>query len=247
MITVLVTPRELDAGEARIEGDAYRHLFRARRVAAGEPVRAADGRGRARWGEVAKVDRRSATLALGEPAPPNEPAWRLELIVAAPRRERASWLVEKVTEIGAVAVRLVASERAPRDYGPGSIDRLHRVAAAALEQCHRAALPEITGIHPWSDLPALLAPAAASSRWLLDTAPGARPAAEALTPPAPGATGALLIGPEGGWTDLERSELIGLGCIPVGLGERVLRVETAAVVGAGMLLLSSVAVGGMAS
>jgi 16S rRNA (uracil1498-N3)-methyltransferase len=237
VITVLVTPRELDAGEARIEGDAYRHLFRARRVAAGEPVRAADGRGRARWGEVARVDRRSATLALGDPAPPNEPPWRLELIVAVPRRERASWLVEKVTEVGAAAVRLVAAERAPRDYGPGSLDRLRRVAAAALEQCHRAAVPEITGIHPWSELPQLLAGAAA--RWVLDTGSGARPAAAALAPPANGETGALLIGPEGGWTDPERQELAALGCVPVGLGERVLRVETAAVAGAALLLLGS--------
>lgn len=241
MITVLVTPRELDAGLARIEGDAYRHLFRARRVAAGEPVRAADGRGRARWGEVARVDRRSATLTLGAPAPANEPPWRLELIVAAPRRERASWLVEKVTEVGAAAVRLVAAERAPRDYGPGSLDRLRRVAAAALEQCHRAALPEITGIHPWSEVPALLAGCAA--RWVLDTGldtgPGARAAAEALVPPDPGANGALLIGPEGGWSDPERAELAALGCVAVSLGGRVLRVETAAVVGAGVLLLGS--------
>lgn len=236
MITVLITPRELEAGTARIEGDAYRHLFRARRVAAGEAVRAADGRGRARWGEVARVDRRSATLTLGEPAPANEPPWCLELVVAAPRRERASWLVEKVTEVGAGAVRLVASERVPRDYGPGSLDRLRRVAAAALEQCHRATLPDITGIHPWSELPDLLA--GAGSRWVLDTVPGARPAAEALAPPAAGSAGALLIGPEGGWSDAERGELVALGCVPIGLGERVLRVETAAVVGAGMLLLA---------
>ena len=235
MITVLVSPDGLAAGEARVEGDAYRHLFRARRLAAGDRIRAADGRGRARWGEVARVDRRAAVLALGEPAPANEPAWRLELVVAAPRRERASWLVEKATELGAAAVRLVAAERAPRDYGPGSLDRLRRVAAAALEQCHRAVLPEVTGIHPWDELPALLEPAAA--RWLLDPAPGARPAAEALGPPAPGATGALLIGPEGGWTDPERAELTALGCAAVSLGDRVLRVETAAVAAAALLLV----------
>jgi len=234
VITVLVSPDELDAGAARVEGDAYRHLFRARRLAAGDRVRAADGRGRARWGEVARVDRRSADLALGEPAPANEPAWRLELVVAAPRRERASWLVEKATELGAAAVRLVAAERAPRDYGPGSLDRLRRVAAAALEQCHRATLPEVTGIHPWDELPALLEPAAA--RWLLDTSPTAHPAAEAFAPPAAGATGALLIGPEGGWTDPERAELTALGCVAVTLGERVLRVETAALAGAALLL-----------
>jgi 16S rRNA (uracil1498-N3)-methyltransferase len=235
VITVLVSPDELAAGAARIEGDAYRHLFRARRLAVGDPVRATDGRGRARWGEVARVDRRSAALALGAPAPANEPAWRLELLVAAPRRERASWLVEKATELGASAVRLIAAERAPRDWGPGSLDRLRRLAAAALEQCHRAALPEVTGIHPWSELPALLE--AAAARWVLDPAPGARLAAEALVPPPAGAAGALLVGPEGGWTDAERAELTALGCTPVTLGARVLRVETAALAGAALLLV----------
>jgi 16S rRNA U1498 N3-methylase RsmE len=81
-------------------------------------------------------------------------------------------------------------------YGPGSLDRLRRVAAAELDQCHRAAVPEVTGIHSWSEVPDLLA--GASARGFFDTAPGARPAVEALTPPASGATGALLIGPEGG-------------------------------------------------
>jgi 16S rRNA (uracil1498-N3)-methyltransferase len=235
VITILVAPDELAAGAARVEGDAYRHLFRARRLAVGDRVRAADGRGRARWGEVARVDRRSAALALGEPAPSNEPAWRLELIVAAPRRERASWLVEKATELGAAAVRLAAAERATRDYGPGSLDRLRRIAAAALEQCHRAALPEVTGIHPWDELPALLEPAA--ERWLLDPSRGARPAAEALAPPAAGAAGALLVGPEGGWTDPERAELTALGCLAVTLGERVLRVETAALAALALLFV----------
>lgn len=234
MITVLVSPRELESGAARLDGDAYRHLFRARRVAAGQRVRAADGRGHARWGEVTRVDRRSADLVLGDPAPANEPAWRLELVVAAPRRERASWLVEKATELGAAAVRLVASERVVRGYGPGALDRLCRVAAAALEQCHRAVLPEVTGVHPWSELPALLERAAA--RWLLDAAPGSRPAHAALRPPAAGATGALAVGPEGGFSAAEREELAALGCVAATLGERVLRVETAAVAGAALLL-----------
>lgn len=234
MITVLVSSEELQAGSARIEGDAYRHLFRARRVAAGARVRAADGRGNARWGEVARVDRRAAELTFAEAAPAHEPAWRLELVVAAPRRERASWLVEKATELGAAAVRFVAAERTVRDYGPGGLDRLHRVAAAALEQCHRAALPEVTAVHGQSELPGLLE--GASARWALDTVAGALPAREALVPPAEGTTGALVVGPEGGFSDAERKELSTLGCVPVALGERVLRVETAALAGAALLL-----------
>jgi 16S rRNA (uracil1498-N3)-methyltransferase len=232
VITVLVSPDELAAGEARIEGDAYRHLFRARRVATGDRVRAADGRGRARWGEVARVDRRSAALTFGEPAPSNEPAWRLELIVAAPRRERASWLVEKATELGAAAVRFVASERSPRSLGGGSRERLLRVAAAAVEQCGRSRVPEVTGVHPWAEVPALLAEL--PDRWFLHTRPAA---ADAAPWRREGAAGAVLVGPEGGWTDAEAEALRALGARPVWLGDRVLRVETAAVVAAAAVLL----------
>src|SRR5215510_9030142 len=107
MITLLVDASSFDAPEARIEGDSYRHLFRARRVEAGTELRIVDGRGRARWGRVARVDRTSATVALGEAAPDREPAFRLELLVPTCRPERASWLVEKATEVGVFAVRFL--------------------------------------------------------------------------------------------------------------------------------------------
>lgn len=234
MITVLVEPDAFAAGEARIEGDAYRHLFRARRLPAGVRLRAVDGRGNARWAEVAAVDRRSARLTLGEPAPAHEAAWRLELLVAAPRRERASWLVEKATELGVASVRFLASERAPRDYGPGTLDRLRRVAVAAVEQCHRAVVPEVTGIHPWDEVAELLEPAA--RRWVLDLSPAARPSGDALRPPPSGELAVVLVGPEGGWADGEVLQLGALGCEGVRLGERTLRVETAALAAAAQLL-----------
>ncbi len=233
-MTTLLLPPELFAGErAPVEGEAYRHLFRARRLAAGDRLRVVDGRGGARWAEVEAVDRRRASLRLLGPAPANEPAYGLELLVATPRRERASTLVEKATEIGVAAVRFVASERSPRELGPGTLERLGRVAAAALEQCGGSRLPAVTGVHPWRELPALLA--GSPDRWYL------HPAAEGGTGwgERRGARGAILVGPEGGWTEAEAAELEALGCRPVALGERVLRIETAAVVAAGALLLTA--------
>ena len=157
MITLLTTPTAFEAAELRVEGDAYRHLFRARRVEAGEELRIVDGQGRARWGKVARVDRTSATVALGETAPEREPAFRLDLIVPTCRPERASWLVEKTTEVGVHAVRFVNMARAPREFGAGAMDRLTRVAEAALEQCHRSRLPEVTGPHAWKEVAGLAA------------------------------------------------------------------------------------------
>jgi 16S rRNA (uracil1498-N3)-methyltransferase len=232
MITLLADPACFDQSDLRVEGEAYRHLFRARRVEAGTRLRVVDGRGRARWGEVARVDRSSALVALGEPAPTNEPVFHLELLVPTCRPERASWLVEKAAETGVCAVRFLSMARAPRDFGPGTLDRLRRVAAAAVEQCHRALSPEISGPHDWREVASLTA-SCGEHRWFLDPGSGGSGWGRAAR-----GTGALVIGPEGGLDPGERRELLEGGWRPVGLGERILRLETAAVVGAAMILLS---------
>lgn len=237
MPTLILDPALFDGDRAPVTGSVYRHLFRARRLAVGDRLRVVDGVGRARWAEVAAVDRREGTLRLLEPAPSREPAYRLELLVATPKKDRASRLVEKATEIGVAAVRWVGSERSPRDLGAGSLERFRRMAAAAVEQCGRARLPEVTGVHPWGEVPELLR--GLEDRWLLHTEPAEGEDEEDDRSPweVRGDAGAVLIGPEGGWSGSEAAELRELGCRPVRLGERVLRVETAALVAAARVLL----------
>lgn len=232
MITHLIADESFHADEALIEDESYRHLFRARRLAAGDRIRVVDGDGRARWAEIVRVERRRAVLALGEAAPANEPPYELTLLTAALRPERASWLVEKATEIGVAAIRFIGSERSPRRYGAATVERWRRVAAAAVEQCHRSRRPEVSGVHDWSELPELLG--GSEERFLLDleAPPGAGRRSRDAT------SGAVLVGPEGGWSDRERAELERLGAAPVTLGPRVLRVETAGVVAAARLLLA---------
>lgn len=238
MVTALIEPALLCAPEVEITGDAYRHLFRATRLAVGDALRVVDGRGHARLAEVARVDRSRGVLRLGEPAASLEPALELALVIAPPRPQRASWLVEKVTEIGASAVHFVATQRAPRAFGTAEIARLGRVAAAAVEQCGRARLPAVTGTHAWAELPDLFA-GAAEIFALHPEAAGGRmggpPGREREA--AAGRKVVLLIGPEGGWTEGERAALAAWGCQPLSLGERILRIETAAVAGAALCLL----------
>jgi 16S rRNA (uracil1498-N3)-methyltransferase len=239
MITLLVEPATFDHSSARVEGETYQHLFRARRVAVGEEMRVVDGRGRARWGKVERVDRTTATVALGEPAPDHEPAFHLELLVPTCRPERASWMVEKATELGVTAIRFTNMARAPRELGTITFDRLRRVAVAALEQCHRSRLPEITGPHAWSEAVGLAGP---EVRWFLDTEAAGDPGFHGptgLVPRQEARVGALLVGPEGGLDLAERRELQLAGWRPAGLGDRTLRLETAAIVGAAFLLLDA--------
>jgi len=229
-VTHLCAPDALDGGSVEIAGKAYRHLFRARRLGRDQTIRLVDGLGRARWATVASVDRRRAVLVVGDEAPTGEPDREVTLFVAPPRMERTTWLVEKATEIGVVSIRFLITERAARDFGQGRIERLRRVAAAAVEQCHRARAP---AIYP----PAPLAEAIGSAEhsaplFLLDTQ-----AAASLRPDASASACSILAGPEGGWTDAERRWLVENGATPVRLGRRILRVETAAVTAAAIALL----------
>jgi 16S rRNA (uracil1498-N3)-methyltransferase len=152
----------------------------------------------------------------------------VSLLVAAPRPERAAWLVEKATEVGAAAVRFVAWARAARAFGGGQLGRLERVARAAVEQCGRARLPELSGPHDTADLPRLLP--AGSAVWRLD------PAGAAALPAGGEGPCALLVGPEGGWGPRDEPALAALGAAAVRLGPRALRLETAALVGLALLL-----------
>lgn len=228
MITVLVEPAALAGTELELAGETHHHLLRVRRLVVGARLRLVDGLGAARWGTLERADRRTATVRLGDSAPTFAAAHHVELLVAPPRPERASWLVEKATELGVTAVRFVATDRDPRAIGTGSLERLRRVARAALEQCGGACLPVLSGVHSFDELPSLLA--GISRRLVLDLGAGHFPEG-ADTPTA------LLIGPEGGWSEAERRALGALGCVAVSLGERVLRVETAALAGAALALL----------
>ena len=109
-----------------------------------------------------------------------------------------------------------------RRYAPWACSR------PSVEQCGRSKVPEVTGPHGWGEL--LEALGAVGQAWILD--PYGSPMLESAPVAGPGF---LLVGPEGGWSELERSQLVDGGAISLGLGSSVLRVETAVVVGAARL------------
>ena len=229
MITLVVSPSDLRGVEVRVEGPAYRHLFRARRLAANAVVRLVDGEGTARFGRAQEVTASEAWLSLGEDAPTNEPAMYLELLAPVPKGSRLSWMVEKATEIGASAIRLMHAERAPRRISASTLARLKRVAVAAVEQSHRSVVPVVSGAHDFSGLPVLLE--SLQERWFLQ--PGATEPSESSVE----TRAALLVGPEGGWTAGELEQLGEWGCQALGLGPTIMRIETAAAVGCARLLI----------
>lgn len=230
-VTAVVDPAWLDSqeGEAKeLRGELFHHLCRVRRLEAGDALRLVDGHGRARAAEVVAIQRDHARLTLGEALAAQDPVRHVHLVVGALRPERASTLVEKATELGVARLSFLATKRTPRNYGEGRLDRLQRVAVAALEQCQGARLPTIDGVHPWEAWPTLVD---------ADECLVLAPSAEAGRLMANAASICVFIGPEGGFSPPELGELEAAGCRAVGLGARVLRVETAAIAAAALLLL----------
>lgn len=229
---LLTDAARLDCDRLQVEGDDHRHLFRARRLGPGAQVRVTDGEGRQRLGTVAAVGRRAAEIELGEWLAVEHPIRKVTVMVASPRAERARWLVEKLVELGVAEICFIRTERVNHPIGAG-LERLGRVAKSALLQSGSARLPRLEE-KSWDE--ALRAALSCHrSRFLL--APGAEEGlVDACEHLVEADSVEIWIGPEGGLTASEESQLRSCGARRVHLGRLVLRVETAATVAAGILL-----------
>jgi 16S rRNA (uracil1498-N3)-methyltransferase len=142
------------------------------------------------------------------------------LAFAPVKRAQTDWLVEKATELGAARLLPVMTRRTVAERV--RLDRLESIAIEAAEQCGRTRLTDI--VQPVS-LKQLLADRDPARTLYFADEGGGEPAAEAFK------SGAALIltGPEGGFTDEERAAIRAApNAIPVSLGPRILRAETAA-------------------
>ena len=213
-------------GSIDVDGDLAHHLGRVLRVQVGASVRLGDGRGGRADATVAAVGARSVTLdVLGTTrAEPMHP--RLTLAFVCPRLPRVDWLFEHATEVGVAVFQPLTSERSrPQGARP---ERWNKIVRAAAGQCDRDWLPEV---RPTVALTELLASQLPPRRVLAD-ARGAPPAGAA-------ADTVLLVGPEGGLTAEELERCRAAGFVGMRLGPHTLRTETAALVGAAVLLASA--------
>ena len=148
----------------------------------------------------------------------------LEFFVALRKPERASWLVEKLTEMGVRRLCWVMSERAPREAGEVSWSVIAESRSPPSNRAAARGFPESRVRCPGSRLSTRVRRA----RWC-SIRPGS------TEPPAPRVLRAW-IGPEGGFTTVELADLESRGSRAFSLGPRILRIETAAVAAAARLL-----------
>lgn len=213
----------LPAGdELTLRDEEHQHLAKVLRLAPGREVEVFDGEGRRVRALVESVGKRESVLRLAErcePAASTPP--RLRVAVAIPKAKRAQRLLEALTELG--ADEILPLECARSVSSAPSAERAQRWILESCKQCRRDRLPSYSA--PRTPAQLLEALAADELGLVCDTGQ-AQPLRDAL-PEAPPSAVTLAIGPEGGFRP-DELELLRARFVPISLGPRVLRIETAA-------------------
>ncbi|PID90032.1 MAG: 16S rRNA (uracil(1498)-N(3))-methyltransferase [Bacteroidetes bacterium] len=217
----------LSSGVVPLPDGESRHCARVMRRRPGDVVLLFDGVGHRAEGRLVSVSQSVTTVEVGEVSlEPLTPGRRTWLAVAPTKQmERMEWMLEKAVEVGLGRISFMACEHSERRAV--KLERLERVAIAAAKQSQTAYVPQIDAMVDFKEF--LLLAKEKYNIFAGHLAPGESvPLGYALGEgelPA-----CVLIGPEGGFSDLELEMLRGQGVRPVSLGTNRLRTETAGLV-----------------
>jgi len=221
----LFVPHPLKAGAGVAPTiDQSRYLTAVMRLSVGDEILVFNGQDGEWRCSLAEAGKRGCVLKAEEQTRPQAYGPDLDLVIAMVKRGRVETIVEKAAELGARRVRLTQTRRTNVDFV--KLGRLDAIAIEAAEQTGRLDVPAVDDpqkldkiLDGWDPARRLV---------FCDEGGDARPMIEALAETGPPA--AILIGPEGGFAPEERERLRSLPfVIPVSLGPRILRADTAAI------------------
>lgn len=221
------------SGQAVITGDDLKHIANVMRMTVDDQIIA-----------VSKCDAYVATITaittdgvavqrVGEPLRSNEMPIHVTIACGLAKGDKHELIVQKGTELGVSAIIQLKAERSVVKWdekkGQKKIDRLRKIAKSAAEQCHRTVIPEV--VNPLT-LKELIGSSSAYDVLLFADEEDAKSTephriADRVKNIHCGQQVLVVFGPEGGLSRNEAEQLLAAGFLPVSLGPRILRTETA--------------------
>ncbi|GGD71607.1 16S rRNA (uracil(1498)-N(3))-methyltransferase [Paenibacillus nasutitermitis] len=256
-----VTPEQLYGDDhVYLTGDDAHHILRVMRMGPGDEFMVSDGISREAKAVIRKAEPGRVEAEVEEWLPMNgEPSWSITVAQSLPKGDKMEWVIQKGTEIGAAAFIPFQSQRMIVQYDDKKeakrIERWSKIAKEAAEQAHRSRIPDVKPVLPWRQLLKEIGQydlalfcyekEGGAAGTGLRAAIGSYYDSKGLTDRLASRISVLLIvGPEGGFTPREAEEAEAEGAVIVGLGRRILRTETAAMVGLACLMYESGEMGG---
>lgn len=216
----LFVRQPLDSGaEIELDKAQANYLGNVMRLSEGSELLLFDGHSGEWLARISESGKRRMAVAVERLTRAAEAIADVWLAFAPVKRSQTDWLVEKATELGAGRLIPVITKRTVVDRV--KLERLEAIAIEAAEQCGRTVVPKIC--QPVT-LGAFLKEQLSRALYFADECGGEDAAGAVRRGPS-----TLLTGPEGGFTDEERSAIrASPGAVPISLGPRILRAETAA-------------------
>jgi 16S rRNA (uracil1498-N3)-methyltransferase len=231
-----VPASDITGDQAVLRGTEFRHLQRVLRLREGDHVTLFDDAGREHAGVILSLSPRVAVVRITvSTVPARESPLAITLYQAIPKGRKMDLVIEKAAELGvhAIVPFMSAFCMGTAAGAAGKHERWQRIALAAAKQSGRTSVPTIAT--PGTFAEAIASAAHADLRLLFFEGAGTSPLAAVPDPPsAPlpvrSATAAVVIGPEGGFSREEVGAASDAGFLILGIGPRILRTETAALV-----------------
>ena len=230
------TERLIPGGNVRLHGDEARHAAKAARLRPGEQVLLGDGQGIIARAEASRVDAEAVELVLltvEHHDPPLPPLWLVQSLAKSGRDEHA---IEQATEVGISRVIPLQSERSVVRW---ENDKAHkgqlRWQKIVTEASKQSLQPWVSEVAPLASLTDVLSLACEVQVIALDHRAEQTLLDVELRDPLGSTPIALMVGPEGGWSEREREVMADAGCVLARLGPGVLRASSAGPIAAALL------------
>ncbi|HWL09279.1 MAG TPA: RsmE family RNA methyltransferase [Planctomicrobium sp.] len=221
------------SSSVELEGTEAHHLANVLRAKPGDQVELFNGEGGSAVAEVRTVKKRTVQLQLvSEPRQSSPPKTELVLAVASPKGDRLRWMIEKMTELGVDRFIPLKTARSVVDPGETKLAKLEQTIISASKQCHRDWLLKVESSLLLSELPNRFD---SQSAWVIWGDADGRSWSRTSAPEPLPKTLVAVIGPEGGFTEEEKGNLLGFHFQPISFSQNILRIETAAIAGAALL------------
>lgn len=240
MYHFFVTPEQVQDGFCVVTGQDVNHIRNVLRMKQGEQIGIRDGISRNYICSIEELgtDRIRAKI-LSEEKADSELLCRVYLFQGLPKSDKMDWIIQKAVELGAYKVIPMETRRAvvklDAKKAEAKVRRWNAIAKSAAKQSGRMVVPEVAGVAGFAEACAM-AGQLDCALIPYELAEGMGETKKILAGIRPGMQVAVMIGPEGGFDVDEVKQAQEAGILPITLGRRILRTETAGMAALSVLM-----------
>lgn len=236
-----VSAQNIKNNKVYIDEDQSRHIEKVLRLRTGDIISVFDGKGHEYQVRLSGREKKTLLADIeAELKRENEALTRLSLVQGIPRGDKMDTIIQKAAEIGVSTIYPLISERTviklAGEKAEKKVDRWQLIAREACKQCRRNVIPEVKPVLDFNALFREIGQKPAIMLYENEEQTGLKTLLREKQESLAGRDIFLLLGPEGGFSQAEVEESRRRKIIPAGLGPRILRAETAAIVAAGIIM-----------